>query len=423
MIPHFRYRKKEMYCESVKISDIVLETGTPVYIYSKRTLLDAYSELDSAFAAIDHLVCYSMKANMNLNICNIFAKSGSGIDVNSGGELFRALTVGVDPKKIVFTGVGKTVEEIRYALGQDILMLTAESHDELRLMNAQAEEMGKKLPVSIRINPDVNPNTHPYISTGLSENKFGIDSSLAFDAFNLARSLPNLEVVGLNMHIGSQITDVEPFVEAATKMAVLVLELKKAGFHIEHFDIGGGMAISYKLERPALPRDIANALIPILKVTGCRIIVEPGRYLVGNAGILVTKVLYTKEHRKKNFVIVDAGMNDLIRPSLYDAYHKIKHVSLKREETIIADIVGPVCESGDFFARGREICKCKQGDLLAIMSTGAYGFSMSSNYNARRRSPEVIVDGDKFYVTRERETYEDMITKERIVDELIANVK
>lgn len=421
MIPQFRYRRKELHCESLKISDIVRETETPVYIYSKQTLLDAYREFDSAFAAIDHLVCYSMKANMNLNICSLFAKAGSGIDVNSGGELFRALAVGVDPKKIVFTGVGKTDEEICYALSQDILMLTAESHDELRTMNTLAEEMGKKIPVSIRINPDVNPNTHPYVSTGLSDNKFGIDSSLAVDAFDLARSLPNLEVVGLNMHIGSQITDLKPFVEATTKMAALMPKLKKAGVAIKQFDIGGGMAISYGAERPASPKVIADALTRVLKATHCRIIVEPGRYLVGNAGILVTKVLYTKKHGEKNFVIVDAGMNDLIRPSLYDAHHEIMCVSTDREGTITADIVGPVCESGDFFALNREIRQCERGDLLAIMSAGAYGFSMSLNYNGRRRASEVIVDGDKFYVTRERESYEDTIMKERIVEELVLN--
>jgi diaminopimelate decarboxylase len=412
-----------MYCERVKVSDIVRETGTPAYIYSKRTILDAYREFDSAFESINHLVCYSMKANMNLSICSILGKAGSGIDAHSGGELYRALKAGVDPKKIIFSGVGKTLEEIRYALEQDILMFTAESRSELRAINALAGELGKKAPISIRINPDVDPHTHPYIATGLSENKFGIDSALAFDAFNQTRSMPNLEVVGLNMHIGSQITQVEPFIEAATKMAVLVLELKKAEFNIRYFDIGGGMAISYRVERPPRAKDIADAILPILNVTDCRIVIEPGRYLVGNAGILVTTVLYTKKHRKKNFVIVDAGMNDLIRPSLYDAFHKIKSVSLKNEDTMIADIVGPVCETGDFFARAREVTKCKQGDLFAIMSAGAYGYSMSSNYNARRRPPEVIVDGDKFYVTRERETYEDMVMKEKIVDELVANLK
>lgn len=422
MVHHFRFRDKEMYCEEVKVADIVKESGTPAYIYSKRTFLEAFYEFNSAFSGIDHLVCYSMKANSNINLLHMLAKAGSGIDCNSGGEFFRAMKAGVDPRKLIFTGVGKTEEEIRYVLQHDVLMFKAESRSELRTINAIAGEMGKNAPVGIRINPDVDPHTHPYIATGLSENKFGIDSSLAFDAFALAASLPNLRIVGIDMHIGSQITDVEPFVEACTKMAMLTLELKRAGHNIQHFDIGGGLAIPYKVEKPASPSDLAKAIIPILNVIDCKILFEPGRYIVGNAGILVTKVLYTKKHKKKNFLIVDAGMNDLIRPSLYDAYHKIRCVSLKKEDTMIADIVGPVCESGDFFARDREICKCTQGDLLSIMSAGAYGFVMSSNYNQRRRPPEIIVDGDRFYVARERETYEDLMSKEQLIDELIEKV-
>ena len=419
MLHHFRYRNKKMFCENVSVADIVEEVGTPAFIYSKRTFLDAFHEFDSAFSEIDHLVCYSMKANSNINLCNMLAKAGSGIDCNSGGEFFRAMKAGVDPRKLIFTGVGKTEEEIRYVLEHDVLMFKVESRSEMRAINTIAGEMGKKAPIGIRINPDVDPHTHPYIATGLSENKFGIDSALAFDAFKLAASLPNLRIVGIDMHIGSQITDVGPFVEACTKMAMLTLELKKAGHNIRHFDIGGGLAIPYKVERPATPKDLADAIIPILNVIDCKILFEPGRYIVGNAGILVTKVLYTKKHKKKNFLIVDAGMNDLIRPSLYDAYHKIRCVSLKKEETMVADIVGPVCESGDFFARDREICKCAQGDLLSIMSAGAYGFVMSSNYNQRRRAPEIIVDGNKFYVARARETYEDLMSKELLIEELV----
>lgn len=419
MLHHFRYKSKEMFCEGARITDIVAAVGTPAYIYSKQTFLDAYKEFDLAFSSIDHLVCYSMKANSNLSLCSVLAKAGSGIDCNSGGEFYRALKAGVDPQKVIFTGVGKTEDEIRYVLQYDILMFKVESRSELRAINAIAGEMGKKAPVGIRINPDVDPHTHPYIATGLSENKFGIDSSLAFDAFKLAASLPNLRIVGIDMHIGSQIMTIDPFVEACTKMAMLTLELKKAGYKITHFDMGGGMAIPYKVEKPASPGELAEAIVPILNVIDCKIVFEPGRYIVGNAGILATRVLYTKKHKKKNFLIVDAGMNDLLRPSLYDAYHKIRCVSLRKEETMVADIVGPVCESGDFFARDREICKCSQGDLLAIMSAGAYGFVMSSNYNQRRRPPEVIVDGEKFYVVRERETYEDLISKEQLIGELI----
>jgi diaminopimelate decarboxylase len=298
-------------------------------------------------------------------------------------------------------------------------MLKAESRSEMKKINEIAGQLGKKANIGIRINPDVDPKTHPYISTGLSENKFGIDSSLAFDAFNLAQSLPNLNIVGLDTHIGSQITDIEPFIETAVRLAVMTLELKQAGFNIEHLDIGGGLGITYKDEKISTPKEFADALISKLKITNCKIILEPGRYFVGNAGIMVTKVLYTKKHKQKNFLIVDAGMNDLIRPSLYDAYHKIQCVKLKKEPSIIADIVGPVCESSDFFARNREICNCKQGDLLAVMSAGAYTSVMASNYNSRLRLPEIIVDKDKFYVARERESFEDLIRNERIVDEII----
>lgn len=418
----FLYRNREMYCEDVRIADIVQQVGSPVYVYSKKMIIEAYKEFDSAFSGIDHLVCYSMKANSNMNICKMLSKAGSGIDCNSGGEFYKALKAGADPSKIIFTGVGKTEEEIRYVLQHDILMFKAESRSEMKTINVIAGEMEKKAPLGIRINPDVNPKTHPYISTGLAENKFGIDSSMAMEAFDLARSLPNLHIVGLDTHIGSQITTVEPFVETAVKMSKLALELKSAGHNIKHFDIGGGVGIKYNDEDPITPKELADAIIPELKKTGCQIILEPGRFITGNAGILVTKVLYTKKHKNKSFLIVDAGMNDLIRPSLYDAYHKISCVSLKQEETIVADVVGPVCESGDFFARGREICKSKQGDLLAVMSAGAYGFVMSSNYNSRLRVPEVFIDGDKFFVVRQRETYEDLIAKEKIIDELAVDL-
>jgi diaminopimelate decarboxylase len=420
MADHFSYENKEMFCEDVKIADIVRDVGTPVYIYSKTFFVEAFREFDTAFSAVDHLVCYSLKANSNLNVCRIFYDAGSGIDCNSGGEFFRAMKAGVDPHRMVFTGVGKTEEEIRTVLQHPVIMLKAESLQELHLINAIAGELNVKAPVGIRINPDVDPKTHPYISTGLSENKFGIDSSQAVHAFELAASLPNLRIVGIDMHIGSQITSAGPFIEACKKMAELAAALKQRGIALNHFDVGGGLGISYDRSASTSPHELAKELLPILTGVGCKILFEPGRFLTANAGILATKVLYTKQNRNKNFIVVDAAMNDLLRPSLYKAFHEIKPVTQKNEGTIVADIVGPVCESGDFLAQGREIQKSEQGDLLAVMSAGAYSFVMSSNYNQRRRAPEVIVEGNKYYVVRERETYEDLVAKERLVSDLIS---
>jgi diaminopimelate decarboxylase len=419
MAGHFTYENKEMYCEGVKIADIVRAIGTPAYIYSKASFVESFREFDTAFSAVDHLVCYSLKANSNLNVCRIFYDAGSGIDCNSGGEFFRAIKAGVDPHRVVFTGVGKTEEEIRSVLQHPIIMLKVESLQELHLINTIAGELNIKAPVGIRINPDVDAKTHPYISTGLSENKFGIDSSQAIHSFELAASLPNLRPVGIDMHIGSQITSAGPFIEACKKLAELAAALKGRGIALSHFDVGGGLGISYDRGTSTSPRELAKELLPILKGVGCKILFEPGRFLTANAGILATKVLYTKQNRDKNFIIVDAAMNDLLRPSLYKAFHQIKPVVQKSSGTIVADIVGPVCESGDFFAQGREIEKSEQGDLLAVMSAGAYSFVMSSNYNQRRRAPEVIVDGTNYYVVRERETYEDLTAKEHLIPNLI----
>jgi len=420
MADQFSYENKEMFCEDVKVADIVRDVGTPAYIYSKTSFVEAFREFDTAFSGVDHLVCYSLKANSNLNVCRIFYDAGSGIDCNSGGEFFRAMKAGVDPHRIVFTGVGKTEEEIRAVLQHPIIMLKAESLQELHLINAIAGELNVKAPVGIRINPDVDPKTHPYISTGLSENKFGIDSSQAVHAFELAASLPNLRTVGIDMHIGSQITSAGPFIEACKKLAELAVALKQRGIRLSHFDVGGGLGISYDRGTSTSPHELAKELLPILAGVGCKILFEPGRFLTANAGILATKVLYTKQNRKKNFIVVDAAMNDLLRPSLYKAFHEIKPVTQKSEGTIVADIVGPVCESGDFLAQGREIQNCNQGDVLAVMSAGAYSFVMSSNYNQRRRAPEVIVEGNKYYVVRERETYEDLFAKEHLVTDLIS---
>jgi diaminopimelate decarboxylase len=415
----FKYRDKEMFCEDIKVSDIVRDVGTPAYIYSKASFVGAFREFDTAFSGVDHLVCYSLKANSNLNVCRIFYDAGSGIDCNSGGEFYRALKAGVDPHRIVFTGVGKTEEEIRMVLQHPVIMLKAESLQELNLINTIAGELNIKAPVGIRVNPDVNPKTHPYISTGLSENKFGIDSSQALRAFELAASLPNLRVTGIDMHIGSQITSAGPFIEACRKLAELAAALKRRGIVLSHFDVGGGLGISYDRGESTTPDELAHQLLPILTGVGCKILFEPGRFLTAKAGILAAKVLYTKENGKKNFIVVDAAMNDLLRPSLYKAFHEIRPVEQKSDKTIIADIVGPVCESADFFAQGREIQESEQGDVLAVMSAGAYSFVMSSNYNQRRRAPEVIVDGTKYYVVRERETYEDLVAKERLVEGLI----
>ena len=419
MAEHFRYQNKEMFCERVKVADIVHDVGTPAYIYSKASFVDAFREFDSAFSGVDRLVCYSLKANSNLNVCRIFYNAGSGIDCNSGGEFYRALKAGVDPHRIVFTGVGKTEEEIRMVLQHPVIMLKAESLQELHLINAIAGELHIKAPVGIRVNPDVDAKTHPYISTGLSENKFGIDSSQAVHAFEFAASQPNLHIAGIDMHIGSQVTTAAPFIEACKKLAELAAELKRRGIALSHFDVGGGLGVSYDRGASTSPHELAKELLPILAGVGCKILFEPGRFLTAQAGILATKVLYTKQNRHKNFIVVDAAMNDLLRPSLYKAFHEIKPVREKGNETIVADIVGPVCESGDFLAQGREIQNSKQGDILAVMSAGAYSFVMSSNYNQRRRAPEVIVDGNDFYVVRERETYEDLVVKERLVTNLI----
>ncbi len=421
MADHFNYQNSEMFCEDVRVADIVRDVGTPAYIYSKASFVEAFREFDAAFAGVDHLVCYSLKANSNLNVCRIFYDEGSGIDCNSGGEFYRALKAGVEPRRIVFTGVGKTDEEIRTVLQHPVIMIKAESLQELRLINAIAGELRIKAPVGIRVNPDVDAKTHPYISTGLSENKFGIDSAQAVQAFDLAASLPNLRVVGVDMHIGSQITSAGPFIEACRKLAEFSAGLKNRGITLSHFDVGGGLGISYDRGASASPRELAEELLPILSGVGCRILFEPGRYLTARAGILATRVLYTKENGKKNFIVVDAAMNDLLRPSLYKAYHEIKPVERRNNAApIIADVVGPVCESADFLAQGREIQVSGQGDLLAVMSAGAYSFVMSSNYNQRRRAPEVIVDRKSYYVVRKRETYEELLANEQLVPGLIA---
>lgn len=408
----FNYVGNELYCEKIPVRKIAQEVGTPVYIYSSNTLRSHFSVFDSAFAEIPHIVCFAVKANSNLSILRLFAKEGGGADIVSGGELFRALKAGIAPQKIVFAGIGKTEEEITFALRSNILMFNVESPLELNKINEVAGCLGIKAKVALRVNPDIDPKTHSYISTGLKKSKFGIEFKRALQEYQLASTLPNIEVVGIHKHIGSQITEIGPFVSAMERILDLIAKLKESGINIKYLDAGGGLGIRYAEEEPPHPRELGAALLPMIKDLGCTLIFEPGRVIVGNAGILVTKVLYLKPGETKNFVIIDAGMNDLIRPSLYDAHHEIIPVDKKYAPDIIADVVGPICESGDFLAKERKIMRPESGDYLAVMSAGAYGFTMSSNYNSRPKAAEVMVEGDTYTVIRKRESFEDLIRGE-----------
>jgi len=416
---HFQYRNGEMFAEEVPLKHIAREVGTPAYIYSLATLKRHYKVFDQAFVKVPHIVCFSVKANSNLALLRTFAKEGSGFDIVSGGELFRALKAGGDPKKIVFSGVGKKRQEIEYALNTGILMFNVESEQELIVLDEIAAAAGKKAPISLRVNPDVDPQTHPYISTGMKKAKFGVDIKKSLETYKKAVSLANIDVVGVDCHIGSQLTSVTPFVDALAKVReyldrVLAGEMKKEGGEIRYLDLGGGLGINYHDETPPLPEEYANAIVQGLEGLNVTLILEPGRVIVGNAGILLTEVQYIKETETKTFVIVDGGMNDLIRPALYGSYQAIQPVMKNNAETIVADVVGPICESGDFFAKDREITRPKRGDLLAVMSAGAYGFTMASNYNSHPKPPEVLVDGDKYYVVRRRESMDDLINGEVI---------
>ncbi|TMB67770.1 MAG: diaminopimelate decarboxylase [Deltaproteobacteria bacterium] len=416
---HFEYRNGEMFAEGVPVKRIAKEVGTPAYVYSLATLKRHFQVFDRAFSAVPHIVCFSVKANSNIALLRAFAKEGGGFDIVSGGELFRALRAGADPKKIVFSGVGKKKDEIEYALKSGILMFNVESEDEMVTLNEIAGGIGKKAPISLRINPDVDPQTHPYISTGMKKAKFGVDIKRSLENYKKAVSMPNLEVVGVDCHIGSQLTSLSPFVDALARVReyldrVLVGSLKREGVKIRYLDLGGGLGISYKDEMPPHPEEYARAIIQGLEGLDVTLILEPGRVIVGNAGILITEVQYIKETDEKKFVIVDGGMNDLIRPALYGSYQAIQPVVEKNSEKIVADVVGPICESGDFFAKDREIARPRRGDLLAVMSAGAYGFTMASNYNSHPKPPEVLVDGDQYYVIRTRETMDDLIRGETI---------
>ena len=411
---YFEYRSGELFAEGVPVRRIAREVGTPAYIYSLATLKRHYRVFDQAFARLSHLVCFSMKSNSNLAVLRAFVKEGGGFDIVSAGELFRALKAGADPKKIVFSGVGKKKAEIEYALNAGILMFNVESEQELTVLNEVARGVEKKAPISLRVNPDVDPKTHPYISTGMKKSKFGIDIKRSLEVYKRALSLTHLEVIGVDCHIGSQLTTIPPFVDALSRVKVFVEALRKEGARIRYLDLGGGLGIRYKDEEPPHPEEYAGALIQGLRGLDVTLILEPGRVVVGNAGILVTEVLYLKEGEEKTFVIVDGGMNDLIRPALYGSYQAIRPVVERKGEMIVADVVGPICESGDFFAKDRKIPRPQEGDLLAVMSAGAYGFTMSSNYNSRPRAPEILVDGDNFHVVRKRESFEDLISGETI---------
>ncbi len=408
---YFNYVGDELHAEDIPITKLAEEFGTPLYIYSTRTLRHHFKVFDDAFSGIDHLICFAMKANSNLGVLRLFAEMGAGFDIVSGGELFRALKAGGDPKKIVYSGVGKTTDEIKEALESDILMFNVESFEELGVINEIAGDMKKKARISLRVNPDVDPMTHPKISTGLKENKFGIDIKKVIDDYEEAGNLPNIEVIGVDCHIGSQITEIAPFVDALERLKELVFKLRERDFNIRWFDLGGGLGITYKDEEPPDPTEYAAAIKKSAKDLNVTFILEPGRVIVGNAGIMVTRVLYTKRNGK-NFVVVDAGMNDLLRPAMYDAFHEIRPVIKSNNSKITADVVGPICESADFIAKNREVTDAKRGDLLAVMSAGAYSFSMASNYNSRPRAAELLVDGKVPHLVRKRESYKDLVQRE-----------
>ncbi len=417
---HFEYKNGTLFCEEIAVSEIAKEVGTPFYLYSKATLVRHFEAFDSGFADIDHLTCFAVKSCSNIGILSLFAGLGGGADIVSGGELYRALQAGVDPRRIIYSGVGKTEDELRYGLKSGILLFNIESEQELYRLNMVAADMGLQAPVAFRVNPDVDPKTHAYISTGLAKNKFGIPISEAVDLYVQAAEMENIAVKGVSCHIGSQLTLISPFIEALRKVKAFIQRLADKGIIIEYIDLGGGVGIVYDDEKPPHPREYAKDIKAELTDLQATLIFEPGRVIVGNAGILVTEVQYTKTNRggekEKHFVVVDAGMNDLTRPSLYDAYHKIQPVEEKTKNRKTVDIVGPICETGDFIGKDRDFPEVEQGDLLAVMSAGAYGFTMASNYNSRPRVAEVMVSGDKFAVIRERETVESLIQGEMIPD-------
>ena len=427
----FRYVQGRLHAESVDLENLAEKHGTPLYVYSRATIEDHFKRLDGAMERLDHLVCYAVKANSNLAVLNTIANLGGGFDIVSGGELFRVLKAGGKAANCTFAGVGKTREEIEYALKEGIYCFNAESEAELRYINEVAGSMGKKAPVALRVNPNVDAKTHAKITTGKSENKFGIDFDRVIEAYaKVAADCPNLEIKGLQMHIGSQLTSVDPFIEAVKKVAPLVQQVKER-HGLKFFSIGGGIGIVYKqsldsgdtgwwheqgADAPLSVKTYADAIVPHLEPLGLRILLEPGRFMVGNAGVLLTRVLYEKRGNAKIFKIVDAGMNDLIRPTLYEGWHQIVPTQAPTSTVLEkTDVVGPICETGDFIAQDRDLPPVNEGDYLAVMSAGAYGFSMASNYNTRPLAAEIMVDGAQSYVVRERQTWEDIIKGESVL--------
>ncbi|HRD65563.1 MAG TPA: diaminopimelate decarboxylase [Candidatus Competibacter sp.] len=412
---HFEYRNGQLYAEDVPVADIAAAAGTPCYVYSRATIERHWHAFDRAFGEHPHLICYAVKANGNLAVLNAMARLGSGFDIVSVGELERVLAAGGDPGKVVFSGVGKRRDELERALEAGIHCFNVESEAELALLERVAAERGQRAPVSLRINPDVDANTHPYISTGLKQNKFGIDVERALTIYGRAAASPHLDVIGVDCHIGSQLTQVAPFVDALKRILALVARLEGQGVRIRHLDLGGGLGIRYRHEEPPLPADHAAAIMRYLRGLPYQILIEPGRAIVGNAGILVTRVELLKWGEDKHFAVVDAAMNDLLRPALYAAWQAIIPVEPRTGgESCRYDVVGPICETGDFLGKDREL-NVEPGDLLAVRSAGAYGFSMSSNYNSRPRAAEVMVDGDRFQVVRRRETVAELYAGETVL--------
>ncbi|MBI3468373.1 MAG: diaminopimelate decarboxylase [Planctomycetes bacterium] len=421
---YFHYQNAQLHCEEVPVRELAERFGTPLWVYSKRTILHHYNQLVKAFAELKPLICYSVKANSNLGVLRVMVEAGSGFDVVSVGELYRVIKAGGDPGKVVFAGVGKTDEEIRYAVEQGVMLFDVESEAELERISVIAREMGRQVPVALRANPDVDPKTHRHIATGKKESKFGLDLERAGHIAREARNMPGVRMIGLHMHIGSQITQTESHAEAAAKGVRFIAELKQMGHPIEWFNFGGGFGIHYRRQEAKPADEFARVIVPEVKKTGCRLALEPGRFIVGNAGILVSRVLYTKASGDRRFLIQDAAMNDLIRPTLYDAFHRIWPVEPKGfptppedyEASIPGtepwDVVGPVCESGDYLAKDRHLPAMNRDDLLATFSAGAYGMVMSSNYNTRPRAAEVLVDGGSFKLIRRRETLDDLLAPE-----------
>ena len=407
----FVYVDGDLCAERVPLASLAAQFGTPCFVYSRAALENAWREFDAAFAALPHLVCYAVKANANLGVLDIFARLGSGFDIVSGGELARVNAAGGDPRRVVFSGVGKTETEIETAIAADILCFNVESSSELSMIADVAKRLGRVAPISFRVNPHVDPRTHPYIATGLKQSKFGVDIGDAAALYRRAATLPSIAVIGIDIHIGSQITDLAPYREAVEKMLSLVDALAVDGISLAHVDVGGGLGIRYRDETPAPLGEYASMLLKLFRGRRETLLLEPGRRLVGDAGVLLTRVLYLKMGDAKNFAIVDAAMNDLVRPSLYDAWHAVDAVRPRAAEPRRWDIVGPVCESGDFLALDRTLSLC-EGDLLAIRTTGAYAMTMSSNYNARPRAPEVIVDGADVHIVRRRERIDELFAPE-----------